>query len=51
MISAYNMIWGAFYFNRTPMGPPGCKIIVHEKPGKRMSWEFHGIPGFTLDLS
>ena len=27
------------------MGPPGCKIIVHEKPGKRVLWSFTGLPG------
>ena len=48
MISAYNMIWGAFYFNRTPMEPPGCQIIVHENRGKRGSWAFHGVPGFYI---
>ena len=34
-LSAYNMIWVTLYFNWTPMGPPGCKIIVYEKPVKR----------------
>ena len=47
-LSAYNMIWGAFYFNRTPIRPPGCKIIVHEKPGKRRAWAFNGVPGFYI---
>ena len=48
-LSAYNMIWGTFYFNMTPMEPPGCKITVHEKPVKRRSWTFYGIPSFILD--
>ena len=47
-LSAYNMIWGKFYFNRTPMGPLECKIIVHENPGKREAWAFHRVPGFYI---
>ena len=47
-LSAYNMIWGKFYFNRTPMGSPGCKIIFHEKPVKCGRWAFHGVPGFYI---
>ena len=42
------MIWGTFYFNMTPMVPPECKIIFHDKPGKRGSWEFHGVPEFYI---
>ena len=48
-LSANNIILGTFYFNRTPMEPPGCMITVHEKPVKRRSWTFHGIPSFILD--
>ena len=48
-ISACNMIWGTFDFNRTTMGPPGCRIIFHENPGNSGTWSFHGVPGFTLD--
>ena len=47
-LSAYNMIWETFYFNRTPMGPLECKIIVHENPGKREAWAFHRVPGFYI---
>jgi hypothetical protein len=28
--------------------PPGCKIIAHEKPAKRRTWEAHGQPGWSL---
>ena len=43
-----NITRGNFYFNRTPMGPPGYKIIVHGKPGKRGSWGFHGVHRFYI---
>ena len=42
------MFWGTFEFNRIPMGPPGCKIVVHEEPGKRGSWSLHGLTGFYI---
>ena len=48
-LSPYNMIWGTFYFNRKPMVPPGCKIIVHEKPGNAGHDHFMDYPSFTLD--
>ena len=28
-LSIYQQIWGNFDFNRTPMGIPGCKAMVH----------------------
>ena len=47
-ISAYQMLEGAFDFNRTPMAPPGTKIIIHEKPTQRRSWDPHGTDGWYL---
>jgi hypothetical protein len=34
--------------NKTAFGPPGCKIIAHEKPAQRCTWEAHGQPGWSL---
>ena len=48
MLSEYNMIWGKFDFNSTLMGPPGYRIIFHDKPGKCGSWEFHRVLGFYI---
>jgi hypothetical protein len=31
-MSAHQMLNGTFDYNRTPMAPPGTKIVVHEKP-------------------
>ena len=28
-ISAYTHIFGEFYFNRTPLSPPGTRIVIH----------------------
>ena len=42
------MLEGAFDFNRTPMAPPGTKVILHEKPQQRRSWDPHGTTGWYL---
>jgi hypothetical protein len=34
--------------NKTAFAPPGCKIIAHEKPGKRQTWAPHGQHGYSL---
>jgi hypothetical protein len=36
------------YYNKTAFAPPGCKIIAHEKPGKRRTWAPHGQHGYSL---
>jgi hypothetical protein len=47
-ISAHTQLEGVFDFNRTPMAPPGSKIIIHEKPSVRQSWAPHGVDGWYL---
>ena len=47
-VSAYTMLEGNFDYNRTPLAPPGTKIIVHEKPQQRLSWDPHGTDGWYL---
>jgi hypothetical protein len=38
-------------YNKTAFAPPGCKIIAHEKPGKRRTWAPHGQHGYSLGPS
>ena len=35
--SAWAYLFGNFDFNKSPLLPPGTKIILHAKPGKRAS--------------
>jgi hypothetical protein len=42
------MLNGTFDYNRTPMAPPGTKIVVHEKPNQRRTWDPHGVNGWYL---
>jgi hypothetical protein len=34
-LSAWAQLNGQFDFNRTPIAPPGIRVLVHEKPGNR----------------
>jgi hypothetical protein len=46
-LSAYQQVWGNFDFNKTPLAPPGCKVLVHERAMKRGAWACHGIVGWN----
>ena len=42
---AYTALDEQFDFNKTPIAPPGIKVIVHSKPQEYITWEIHGVPG------
>ena len=37
---------GHFDFNRTPLAPPGIRVLVHIKPSERTTWSPHGADGW-----
>ena len=39
---------GQFDYNRTPLAPPGTRVLVHEKPSARDSWSPHGVDGWYI---
>jgi hypothetical protein len=47
-LSAAAHYHGLVDYNKTAFAPPGCKIIAHEKPGKRRTWARHGQHGYSL---
>jgi hypothetical protein len=47
-LSAAAHYHGLVDYNNTAFAPPGCKIIAHEKPGKRRTWAPHGQHGYSL---
>jgi hypothetical protein len=47
-MSAYAQLNGNFDFNRAPLAPPGTRIVDHEKPDQRASWDPHGLDGYYL---
>ena len=48
MVSAWEYFQGSFDFAATPMGPMGCRILIHSKPDKRKSWDFRARDGYTI---
>jgi hypothetical protein len=50
-LSAAAHFHGLMDYNKTAFSPPGCKIIAHEKPVKRRTWEPHGQHGYSLGPS
>lgn len=42
-LSAYAQVFGNFSFNDTPLAPPGCHMMVHEKPHQQQSWAPHAV--------
>mgnify|MGYP002176238706 CR=1 FL=1 len=42
---AYAQLNGAFDYNKTPLGPPGTKVLIHETPNRRTPWAVHGVDG------
>jgi hypothetical protein len=47
-LSAAAHFHGLVDYNKTAFAPPGCKIIAHEKPGKRRTWAPHGQHCYSL---
>jgi hypothetical protein len=47
-LSAAAHFHGLVDYNKTAFSPPGCKIIAHDKPGKRCTWAPHGQHGYSL---
>ena len=47
-LSSYAYLFGNFDFNKTPLAPPGTKIVIHNRPTTRPSWGFHGDEGFYI---
>jgi hypothetical protein len=47
-LSATAHFHGLLDYNKTAFSQPGCKIIAHEKPGKRLTWAPHRQHGYSL---
>ena len=42
------MLEGVFDFIKTPFSPLFTKVVLHEKPSQRLSWDPHGTEGWYL---
>jgi hypothetical protein len=47
-LSASTHVYGQYDFNRAPMAPPDTRIIAHETPNRRRTWEPHGQDGWYI---
>ena len=47
-LSAWAQVYGHYNFNRTPIAPPGIRVLVHEKPDNRASWAPHALDGWYV---
>jgi len=47
-VSAWQALHGAYIFDRTPIAPPGMKILCFEPPDQRATWAPHGTPGYYV---
>jgi len=47
-VSAYAYLWGPHDFNKMPLAPLGCAVLIHDKPAKRQSWATHASDGWYI---
>ena len=48
LISSYTPISGEFYFNRTPLDPPGTRVVMNNRTNNCASWEPYGEGGWYI---
>ena len=42
---------GQYDFNKMPLEPMGCAVLMHNKLGIKKSWDNHAIDGFYIATS
>jgi hypothetical protein len=47
-ISAWDFFQGPFDFNKTPLRPVGCRLLIPAKPASCRSWDFCAKNGFYI---
>ena len=50
-LSAWEYLFGVFDYRKTPLVPPGTKIVVLLKPEEHPTWHFNGIEGWSIGPS
>jgi hypothetical protein len=50
-ISTWEYFNGMFDFNKTPLAPVGCRVLIHTKPAMRRSWDYRAKHGFYIGLA
>ena len=47
-LSAWAQVNGTYDYNRVPLAPPGCRVLVHAKTQHRTTWAPHAIDGWYV---
>ena len=47
----YAYIYGQHNFNKMPLAPLGCKVLIHNKPATRKTCENHASKGYYMETS
>ena len=42
-LSLYAQLWGSFNYDKTPIVPMSTKLLLHEQPEIRVSWDPHTV--------
>ena len=50
-LSSWAFLFGNFDYNATPIAPPGTKVVFHNKPGNRSTWDMRGDVGYYIGPS
>ena len=50
-LSAWAYLFGQYDWMKTPLAPPGTKVLVHMKPNNRNTWAQNGEEGWTIGYS
>jgi hypothetical protein len=47
-LSAWEQIHGRYDFNKSPIAPPGIKVLAHEKTTQRATWSTHAFSAWYI---
>ncbi len=47
-LSAWEQLKGRYDFNKTPIAPPGVKILAHVRSTARRTWKSHALEGWYM---
>jgi hypothetical protein len=50
-ILAYQHVNGVFDYNKTPLGPLGCAVEMHESANRRRTWDPRSLSGWYIGTS
>ena len=50
-ISAWENFNGELDYNANPLGPLGIRVLIHNKPSRRKSWDMRALDGWSIGTS